>query len=133
MRHESSRAAFEIQEFGRGRTRARAPVGRPLVFADGHVEHEPAAHREARVLYAAGSIAVTSLQPLDLPARQTKFEQKVRQDKFVLERRHGAHWVTKGVTQPGSIEHALDQCRACPGVYRVLRQNKRGTWVEVRP
>ena len=133
MRHESKRAAFEVQEFGRGRTRARAEVGRPLVFADGHVERQPAAHRQARVLYAAGSIAVTSLQPLDLPKRETKFEQKVAQDKFVLERKHGPHWVTKGVTQPATVEHALDLCRACPGVYRVLRQNRRGTWVEVRP
>ena len=133
MRHESSRAAFEVVEFGRGNTRARATVGRPLVFADGHVEHEPAAHREPRVLYAAGSIAVTSLQPLELPARQTKFEKKVQQDKFVLERKHGPHWVTKGVTQPATVEHALDLCRACPGVYRVLRQNRKGAWIEVRP
>ena len=132
MRHESSRAAFEVVEFGRGNTRARAVVGRPLVFEDGHVEAVPAPHRQARVLYAAGSIAVTSLQPLDLPAKQSRFEKKLAQDKFVLERRHGQHWVTKGVTQPATIEHALDQCRACPGVYRVLRQNRKGSWIEVR-
>ena len=133
MRHESKRAAFEVVEFGRGKTRARAVAGRPLVFADGHIEETPAPRREARVLYAAGSIAVTSLQPLDLPARQSKFEQKVAHDKFVLERKHGPHWVTKGVTQPATVEHALDLCRACPGVYRVLRQNRRGLWIEMRP
>lgn len=131
MKHEASRAAFEVVEFGRGKTRARAIAGRPLVFADGHVEESPAPRREPRVLYAGGSIAVTSLQPIDLPERVTRFEQKVQKDRFMLERLQGKHWVTAQV-QPDTFEGAKDTVRACPGVYRVLTLTRKGKWVEVR-
>ena len=131
MKHEAARAAFEVVEFGRGKTRARAIAGRPVVFADGHVEKDLAPKREARVLYAGGSIAVTSLQPLDLPERVTRFEQKVKEDRFMLERLQGKHWVTAKV-QPDTVEAAKNTVRACPGVYRVVALNKQGKWVEVR-